>query len=596
MAVAVFDNAPAEHRALALRRYDAGGAFVLWGAILLLVVYPLLMIGVAVIAPGLPDSQPLTFSDLLSDRLVTASLNTVRLGVSVSFFSLIIGAALALVAVQSHRDRWIDLVMSLPFLTPPFLASLAWSLAVGPRGYLGRFGLGGETLEGLIFSFWGLALLMAVHYAPIVYFAVRSQIESVPSSLLWAAQISGAESRRIIGRILFPITFPALLAGGFLAFACGIEEYGTPLVIGNRIGFPVLSTEIGRVVSVYPIHLTLASALASILFALAGTVYFLSYMLQRHARSSSKPSGYPAPNLLSPWARVGLWVLAALYAVFTIFIPYGSMLLTSLLELVSVGPVLENLTPAHYLQILTRESSGLRQALVTSFALALMAAVLGTVLGVASARKGIAFASLALIPTATPAITMAVGFIRGWNAPWTAWLPLYGTALIVGLFYTAQYLPYAVQYARAGLAAIPPSYEWAARVHGAGAGTAVRRIVAPLLWPHCIAGAILIFSISFRELVGSVLLRAPGMETVSTFILREFDQGSPATGMAMGVIAISVSLVSIVFARRWCRKNRDPRGPRAVQPSSRSAQTPMWSDGHRSGLSTAGWLKHRPEA
>jgi ABC-type Fe3+ transport system permease subunit len=41
-----------------------------------------------------------------------------------------------------------------------------------------------------------------------------------------------------------------LLAGGFLAFACGIEEYGTPLVIGHRIGFPVISTEIGRVVSV----------------------------------------------------------------------------------------------------------------------------------------------------------------------------------------------------------------------------------------------------------------------------------------------------------------------------------------------------------
>jgi iron(III) transport system permease protein len=111
-----------------------------------------------------------------------------------------------------------------------------------------------------------------------------------------------------------------------------------------------------------------------------------------------------------------------------------------------------------------------------------------------------------------------------------------------------------VQYARAGLAAIPPSYEWAARVHGAGAGTANRRIIAPLLWPHCLAGAILIFSISFRELVGSALLRGPGMETVSTFILREFDQGSPPAGMAMGVIAISVSLTSIALARRLVPK------------------------------------------
>jgi iron(III) transport system permease protein len=552
MAVAVLDDAPAAHRSLTRWRY--GGEVALWSAILLLIVYPLLMVAAAVIAPAFPNTQPFALADLLSDRLVTASLNTLWLGVSVSLLSLIMGAALALLAVQSRGDRCIDLIMSIPFLTPPFLASLAWSLAVGPRGYLSRFGLAGERFEQLIFSFWGLALLMAVHYAPIVYFAVRSQMERVPPSLLWAAQISGAKPGRIVGRILLPITFPALLAGGFLGFACGIEEYGTPLVIGNRIGFPVISTEIGRAVSVYPINLTLASALASILFALAGAVYFFSYVLQRHARASAKPSGYPAPNLLSRWARAGLWVFVASYTVFTILIPYGSMLLTSLLQLVSAGPTVGNLTLAHYLHVLSGASSGLRDALVTSFSLALMAALLGTLLGAACARKSIALVSLTLIPTATPAITMAVGFIRGWNAPWTAWLPLYGSVLIVGLFYTAQYLPYAVQYARAGLAAIPPSYEWAARVHGAGAGTANRRIIAPLLWPHCVAGAILIFSISFRELVGSVLLRAPGVETVSTFILREFDQGSPATGMAMGVIAISVSLTSIALARRLVPK------------------------------------------
>jgi iron(III) transport system permease protein len=46
------------------------------------------------------------------------------------------------------------------------------------------------------------------------------------------------------------------------------------------------------------------------------------------------------------------------------------------------------------------------------------------------------------------------------------------------------------------------------------------------------------------------LLRPPGVQTVSTFILREFDQGSPATAMAMGVIAISCSLASISLARR----------------------------------------------
>jgi hypothetical protein len=44
------------------------------------------------------------------------------------------------------------------------------------------------------------------------------------------------------------------------------------------------------------------------------------------------------------------------------------------------------------------------------------------------------------------------------------------------------------------------------------------------------------------------------MQTVSTFILREFDQGSPAAGMAMGVVAISIALLSVGLARRLVSK------------------------------------------
>lgn len=521
----------------------------LWSAVFLLVLYPLLMVLASAFSPGTPNDQPLNIADLLTERLLTASINTLRLGLCVSFLSLLMGACAALLAMQSRGGPWIDVLMSIPFLTPPFLVSLAWSLAVGPKGYLALLGLPGRTLENGVFSFGGMSLLMAFHYAPMVYFAARAQMPKIPVSLLWAGQIAGARSGRILFRILVPMLAPALLAGGFLAFAAGIEEYGTPLIIGNRIGFPVISTEIARLVSVYPINLTLASALASLLLAFAAAMYFASYYLQRTPTSSTKPSAHPIPNLLVAWARGGLWFFVLVYAMLAVAIPLGSMCLTSLIKLVSAGPAWNNLTAQHYVQALADDSNGLRNALSASFALALLAALLGTLVGTGCVREGKTLSSLALIPVAVPAITMAVGFIRGWNAPWIAWLPLYGTTLIVGLFYTAQYLPYAVQYARAGLSAIPPSYEWAARVHGGSPARTMARIIAPLLWPHSLAGAILIFSISFRELVGSVLLRPPGVQTVATFILREFDQGSPATGMALGVIAIAVSMLSVSLAR-----------------------------------------------
>jgi iron(III) transport system permease protein len=85
------------------------------------------------------------------------------------------------------------------------------------------------------------------------------------------------------------------------------------------------------------------------------------------------------------------------------------------------------------------------------------------------------------------------------------------------------------------------------------------RIIAPLLWPHCLAGAILIFSIAFRELVGSVLLRPPGMQTVSTFILRERDLRLDAVG----------------FARAPSGGKESLSGKSRRQTISRSAHTPM---------------------
>lgn len=531
---------------------ERAGRLILWTSLCVLILYPLLMVVVAAFAPSIVAGQPLKQADFLTTRLLTAWVNTFRLGIAVGFFSIVIGTGMALLATQSERDLWIDLLMSIPFLTPPFLASLAWSLAVGPKGYLSRLGIPGAAAEDLLFSFWGMSLIMAAHYAPLVYFAVRAQLAKIPVSLLWAAQVSGATPGRIVGFVVLPLALPALVASGFLAFASGIEEYGTPLVIGNRIGFPVISTEIGRLVSVYPINLTLASTLASTLLALAGGVYFASHLLQRSSKMSSKVSSRSLPDLLPRAFRSALWFLVAAFAIVAVAIPYGSMLLTSLLKLISAGPTWGNLTLANYVLSLSEEASPLRDALMTSVSLALLAALLGTALGVGAAREGRGLTTLALIPLATPAITMAVGFIRAWNAPWAGWLPIYATIWIVGLFYAAQFLPYAVQYARAGLAAISPSYEWAARVHGASNARTMSRVIVPMLWPHCLGGAILIFSISFRELVGSVLLRPPGSDTVSTFILREFDQGSPAVGMAMGVIAIGVALICITMVRRVC--------------------------------------------
>lgn len=524
------------------------GRYLLLLGLLLLIAYPLAMVVSSVVFAEAWGATPLSLGDLQAERVVRAWRNTLVLGGLVTLLSVLFGLAAALLAHRSRSARLVDGIMALPFLTPPFLVSLAWSQVVGSRGYAYRLGLDGPLLQDALYSLGGMALLMACNYAPLVYFALRAQLARLPGELVWAAAIAGAGRRQRLLRVTLPLLLPAVAAGGFLAFASAIGEYGTPLVIGQRIGYPVIATEIGRLVSVYPIDLSLASALGTTLLALGMGFYLLSRSMAGRNLGGGARTSTPPPHLLGRTGRAAAAALTGLFALVGVAVPVVSLLVTSTLRLISQGPRLSNVTLAHYRELLEPHSAGLT-ALAASLGLALGAAGIGLLVGLLAARAGRGTMLLATLPIAVPAITMAVGFIRGWNAPWIASLPVYGTGLILLLYYLAQYLPYVVQYVAAGQAGLSPNLELAARVHGASQLGTLRWVALPLLWPHALAGAILIFSIAFRELVGSVLLRPPSLQTTSTFVMQQFDQGSVAAGTAMGVVAVAAALLSTATAR-----------------------------------------------
>jgi iron(III) transport system permease protein len=66
----------------------------------------------------------------------------------------------------------------------------------------------------------------------------------------------------------------------------------------------------------------------------------------------------------------------------------------------------------------------------------------------------------------------------------------------------------------------------------------LRRILLPLIAPSVISSMLLVFAVASRELVASILVAPVGVQTVATFIWRQFDQGSIGLGMAMAFIAI----------------------------------------------------------
>ena len=146
-----------------------------------------------------------------------------------------------------------------------------------------------------------------------------------------------------------------------------------------------------------------------------------------------------------------------------------------------------------------------------------------------------------------------MGLILAWNQPFWPATP-YGTWGILLLSYTCLLLPYPVRYVGAALAQIG-NLEAAARVHGASARA--RRIVLPLVLPALAASMLMVFAVASRELVTSLLLAPAGVQTVSIYVWRQFEQGSVGEGMAMATVAVAASLTLMLGASAIRRRGED---------------------------------------
>lgn len=485
---------------------------------------------------------PATLSD---PALLRMSVNTVVLGVAVALVSALIAVPLAVCRALFRvpgAAMW-DAAMLVPFMIPPYIATLGWIMSLQPRGYLHQ--LAGFHLAPFLFSLAGMTFVMALNCFPVVYFAVSRTLEAVGGRYADVGRVFGASPWRAFWRITLPLSTPGLAASLLLVFAMAIEEYGTPAALGSRAGFHVLVTGIEVRVSDWPIDLPGASVMALTLVALS----LGAFLIQRRvlvARNYQTTAGKPQPLVKRPLGRLRLPVLLAFGAV--AFLATGAPLLailaTALSRTISGGLALDNLTLANFAQVFASGSAPLRAlgislalGAATAVATGLLGAIASYVVVKTKARGRLALDVLTVLPNALPGVVVAVGLILAWNQPWLPVTP-YNTSLILLLAYCCILLPQPVRYTTAALHQIGDNLEAAARVCGATSMVAFRRILLPLIAPSLVASMLLVFAVASRELVASLLVAPVGVQTVASFIWRQFEQGSVALGMAMAFLAI----------------------------------------------------------
>ncbi len=396
---------------------------------------------------------------------------------------------------------------------------------------------------------------MALNIFPVVYFAVSRSLLASGQRLALVARVHGASPGRAFWHITLPMLSPSLAAGMLLTFTLAIEEYGVPAALGTRAGVLMLTTDIEKKLAEWPIDLSGASMLSVVLVTLALSAWWLQKKLTGNQDVTSI-TGKPTENMGADAGSFTLPIVAllGLTGFVAVILPGASMALSGVLDTLSGGVSLDNLTASHYAALFSQQGDAL-SALGTSLSLALGAACITGLLGLLAAWlvvvqkiKGHGLVdALSLMPAALPGVVVGVGLILLWNQPFWPVSP-YNSWAILLLSYCCLLLPWPVRYVGSALRQLGGNLEPAARVHGASALQALRFIVLPLVSPAMLAAMLMVFAIASRELVTSLLLAPAGTQTVSVFIWRQFEQGSVGQGMAMATLTLLTGLVLMLTA------------------------------------------------
>ncbi|MGX1739053.1 ABC transporter permease [Corynebacterium flavescens] len=552
-----------------------GGESIVLLILLLIVAAPLAMVLITAVT-GYGDS-PSALGQLFSGNLPRVLGNTIWLSILVVLFSTVFAAPLAFLMswTQLRRHLWIDLLVMVPFMTPPFVAAMAW-MDITRLGGVADMLFGsfiGELVRATVNSVWGMALIMSCELFPFLYLLLRNCFDGVPASTVEAASVAGASRWKTLVQIVLPQIVGPWSLGALIIFVRAAGEFGTPVTLGNAIGYQVLVSRIYQDVTIDPLDFSSASVGAGLLFSLGISVWFFQQWFQRSGQKLAPGRGGRIGRPVSLRIRgLGLalgWAWIALIALVSVIVPYISIILGATTILRSQPPTPNNLTLDYFGIVLSNSQA--QEALATSAFIGAVGATAAVALALAvtlvtvlrhGRRTRLSEVSsrvtdfLAVSPETIPAIVLAIGFIFWWNAPWLPVTP-YNTPWILVIGYAALFLPMAVQNIKTSAHAVSPTVFEAAAVTGASSWLSFRRITIPLLIPGIVAGWLLAFLTGIRELVLASLIRPSDMKLLSPWIMGQFDQGHRAEAMAMTLVGVVSSTIILLLVQAWLRRRND---------------------------------------
>ena len=192
----------------------------------------------------------------------------------VTVMNVVLGTIIAWVLVRDRfwGKRILDVVIDIPFALPTIVAGLT---------LLSLYGT--DSPIGLNWALSQKAVWLALAFVtlPFIVRTVQPVLEELDTDVEEAAASLGAKPSTIVRRIILPALAPAVTAGAALSFARAISEYGSLVLLSGNLPFKTEVVSVRVVSFIEGGNPAAAASLASVMLAVALAVIVILDIVQR---------------------------------------------------------------------------------------------------------------------------------------------------------------------------------------------------------------------------------------------------------------------------------------------------------------------------
>ena len=510
-----------------------------------------------------------TASPIAGKMLYGPLMNTLLTGAVSTVMALSAGGVLAWCVVRSDMPgkRWLQPILTLPYIIPFFAIALAWetvfrSPKVGGQPGLYESFLGVGPPEWLSYGAVPISITLAIHYFPFAYLLVAGALATIDSQMEESALISGAGKLTILRRITFPVVAPAFVAAFILTFGKTIGQFALPFLLGAPVQFHTVATMIYATLALGLD--ALAYVLAVVLIAISLVAIWLSnrFVDQKSARFETiGGKGFRSREVALRQWRWPVFLAVALFG-FTVGILPLILLAVQSVMLIDGFFGLENLTWHFWIGGSTPNiafgepgvfhNNNILGATYNTLKLAFLSAVIASVFGLVIAYIVVrrsnnplarALDQIAFIPFLFPTIAFGAMYLTLFAEPVGPIPALYGTFTLLVLISVVSRLPYSVKTGVTAVTQIGKELEEAAEVAGASWGMRFRRIVMPLASAGLTSGMMVSFVGVMRELSLIILLITPSTRVLMTAGFGYAEEGLTQLSNALVLIVAVLTIL-----------------------------------------------------